>query len=111
MKKEPILVPKDKGLLGVLAEEGEQVKSAWIFLHRNDVEKLISIADDYLPHGHSNVQDFYWNATDDFPETFIRIEMHPDKIWLEVYHIDSNAIKFNLPADDPDNILFLKMDE
>ena len=111
MKKEVKLVPKDKCPLDVLAELGEQTKSAWIFLHRNAVEKLISIADDHRPQMSCDFQELFWNATDAFPETTIWIELHPDKVWLEVYRIDADDIAFNLPADDPDNILFVKMDE
>lgn len=104
-------MPKDKCPLDVLAEMGEQTKSAWIFLHRNAVEKLISIAEGHNPHQHSGFHEFRWNATDDFPETVIWIELHPDKVWLEIYRIDADDIAFNLPADDPDNILFIKMDK
>lgn len=111
MKKEVTFVPKDKCPLDILAEMEEGTKSAWIFLHRNAVEKLISTADDHSPHQHSDFQELRWNATDDFPETVIWIDLHPDKVWLEIYRIDANDIAFNLPVDDPDNILFLKMAE
>ena len=111
MKKEVKLVPKDKCPLDVLAEMGEATKSAWIFLHRNAVEKLISIADDHRVRMHCNSQQFYWEATDTFPDTFLWVELHPDKVWLEVYRIEADDIAFNLPADDPDDIIFMKMDE
>ena len=35
MKKEEIIVPKDKCPLDVLSEMGERTKNAWIFLHYN----------------------------------------------------------------------------
>ena len=111
MKKEVKLVPKDKCPLNVLAELGEQTKSAWIFLHRNAVEKLISIADDHRTRMSHDLRELFWNATNAFPETTIWIEFDPEKVWLEVYRIDADDIAFNLPADDPDNILFVKMDE
>lgn len=111
MKKEVILVPKDKCPLDVLAEMGEQTKSAWIFLHRNAVEKLTSTADDHLVHMHCNSQQFYWEATDAFPDTLLWIEIHSDTVWLKVYRIEADDIAFKLPADNPDDIIFVKMDE
>ncbi len=65
MKKEPILVPKNKCPLDVLAEMGEQTKSAWIFLHRNAVEKLISLAENHFIHQNIGFQVLSWNATDE----------------------------------------------
>lgn len=111
MKNEPILVPQNKCLLEVLAEMGEETESAWIFVHRNAVEKLISIAEDYSPHRNSDFQELRLNATDNFPETLIWIELHPDKVWLEIYRIEAHDTAFYLPAHDPENILFMKMDE
>lgn len=40
MKKEVMLVPKDKCLLDMIAEMGERTKNAWFFLHTNVVEEL-----------------------------------------------------------------------
>lgn len=111
MKKEVIIVPKDKCPLDILAELGEQTKSAWIFLHRNAVKKLISIADDHSTSVHSGVEKFFWNATDDFPETTVEIELHPDMVWLEVYRINADDIVFTMPADDPDEVIFMKIEE
>lgn len=111
MKKDVTPVPKDKFLLNLLADMGDQTKNAWIFLHHNDMEKLSSIADNYFPHGHSNFQEFRWNATDDFPERLIWVELQQGRVWLKVLRIEAKNIPFNLPADDPDDILFLKMDE
>ena len=111
MKKEPIIVPKDKGLLDVLAEMGEETKCAWIFLHRNAVDELISTADDHSPRVHSGIHILCWNETDVSSKKLMWIELHPNKVWLEVRLIDADDIAFNWPADDPDDLLFLKMDE
>ena len=111
MKKEVTIVPKDKCPLDVLAELGERTEETWIFLHQNAVEKLYAIADDYHYRQVRGFQEFFWKGTDDFSETTIQIEAHPEKIWLEVYRIDADDIAFHFPSDDPDDILFLKMDE
>ena len=111
MKKEVILVPKNKCPLDVIAEMGEQTKSAWIFLHCTAVKKLVSIADDHRIRRNSDIQEFFWNATATSPKTSIRIQFHPCKVWLEVYLIDADDIAFKMPSCDPENIIFMKMDD
>lgn len=110
MKREVTVVPKDKCPLDVLAELGERTRNAWIFLHSNAVEKIESIAGDCRTPPFSVFQDYSYFA--DFPETSIQIELnHDGRPWLKVYRIKSGDIAFNLPADDPSEIFFLKMEE
>ena len=111
MKKQPILVPKDSCPLDELAKMGEETKFAWIFLHRNAVEKLASGECEHRPLPFKGFQELFWNKTDKYPETTLWIELHSDKIWLEVYRIDATDIAFKTPAEDPSDIIFLKMEE
>lgn len=111
MKKEVTNVPKDKCSLDVLAELKEKTKDSWIFLHRNVVEKLISTADNQNWRINSGFLELTWNATAKFPETLVWIEYDISKEWLEVYRIDADDIEFKIPAEDPENIFFLKMEE
>ena len=111
MKKEVMRVPQDKCPLDLLAEMGEQTKSAWIFLHRNTVEKLISTADSHVLHCVNGFQELFWQGTDALPETTLWVEWHDNKVWLEVYLIQANDIAFNHPVADPDEIIFINMEE
>ncbi len=113
MKPEVTFVPKDKCPLDVLAEFGERTKNAWIFLHLNVIAKLNSIADDVGSYPFKGFQQYSWLA--DFHEASIQLELIPNeipcKVWWKVYRIDSGDIEFHFPADDPDEIFFLKMEE
>lgn len=62
MKKEVILVPKDKCPLDVLAEMGERTKNAWIFLHQNATEKLKKTADE-CKYSSNTVYTLLWNSS------------------------------------------------
>ena len=113
MKKDVTTVPKDKCPLDVLAELGERTRNAWIFLDANAIEKIASIAVDCCTRPFVGFQEYSYFP--DFPETSIQIEMNPsedsDKVWWEVYCIESSDIAFHFPADDPAEIFFLKMEE
>ena len=111
MKKEIVIVPKDKCPLDVLADMGEATSNSWIFLHKNAIKKLNSIADKYHADVIGQTQECFWNATDKFPETTIKIELCVVKTWLQVLSINADDIAFKERSDDPDNIFFLKMEE
>lgn len=109
MKKEVIPVPKDKCPLDVLAEMGERTKNAWIFLHQNATEKLKKTADE-CKYSSSPVYTLLWNATDEFPETRVRIDIMYGE-WSSVDRISANDIAFKQKSANPEDIFFLKMDE
>ena len=110
MKKEIVIVPKDKCPLDILAEMGENTSSSWIFLHKNAVKKLQSIADEYEANP-GYFQKCFWKSTDRFPETTVLTEFNSEKEWLKILRIEADDIAFKFPANDPDNIFFLKMEE
>lgn len=109
MKKEVILVPKDKCPLDVLAEMGERTKNAWIFLHQNATEKLKKTADE-CKYSSNTVYTLLWNATDEFPEAKVRIDIMRGE-WSSVARITADDIAFKQTATNPEDIFFLKMDE
>lgn len=111
MIKEVIIVPQDRCPLDILADMGKKTENAWIFLHRNAVQKLQSIADDYLDRPVAGFKEFNWEATEEFPKTSIQVENNSDKIWLEVYRIDADDISFHFASDDPCHIFFIQMAE
>lgn len=105
MKKEVILVPKDKYPLDVLAEMGERTKDSWIFLHDNVVSELHKTAD-YIEEG--EYQELVWSAPDKYPATILDIEIVGT--WHKVYRILADDIAFIYEPKDPEDIFFLKME-
>ena len=109
MKVEPIIVPKGKSPLDVLAELGEQTRSSWIYLHDNVIQHLTKTAD-YLNIKDSAVK-FIFDATEKSPKTIIRADYLGCKAWHNVQFIIADDIAFKMSAADPENIFFLKMEE
>lgn len=112
MKKEVILVPKDKCPLDVLAELGEKTRHSWIFFHQNVMEKLVSMPDKSFI-ADSDTVDFCWEATKDYPETRLITSGEPfvNSQWYTVYRIIAEDIAFSAPNCDPEDMFFLKMAE
>ena len=111
MKKEEIIVPRDKSPLDILAEMGERTKSAWIFMHQNAIKKLISIADSHREHPVHGFIEFYWKATKKYLQTSLITEYKPKNIWVRVISIEANNIAFHEFSKDPEEIIFLKMEK
>ena len=110
MLKDVTLVPKDKCPLDVLAEMGEQTANAWIFLHKNAVEKLRSTAD--IVTVTDSFLKMHWKETEKYPSTTILVK-HPTKeyIWQRIYHIMAIDIAFDYEPSDPEHLFFLQMEE
>lgn len=113
MKKEVILVPKDKDPLYVLAEMKDQTKNSWIFLHQNAFEKL---------QGREGASIKAWNkagtiflklpATKEQPEAEIAVDVGSVATsWKFVILILTINIAFSVIPTDPEHIFFLKMEE
>ncbi|MBP3596437.1 MAG: hypothetical protein J6J60_03430 [Clostridia bacterium] len=106
MKKENIIVPKGKCPLEVLANLGKKSSDAWIFLHWNVLDQLRSSLDRIEEYCNSFY--FEWNKT---PQASMRIAKTPEGHWHKVYTIQSNSIAFGQASFDPEEIIFLKMEE
>lgn len=89
MKKEVILVPKEKCPLDVLAEMGERAKNPWIFFHYNVAESLCRTAE--VDSDNTSYIMCEWKATKDFPKTLLYIEefLGTAKVWIKVLRIDA----------------------
>lgn len=113
MKKEVITVPKDKCPLDVLAEMGEQIKDAWIFLHRNAFEKLKN--SDGVSGEEERKLGLYvltWEATEKYSETRLITDLGGlSADWTIILSISASDIAFNILSEDPEEIFFLKMDD
>lgn len=109
MKKEVIIVPKDKCPLDVLAEMGEQTKNSWIYLHKNAFDKLKS--EDCSIRQSFTFYELYFKETKDYPKTTIRISGFNAGVWFTILSISADDIAFKNRAIDPEDIFFLKMEE
>lgn len=115
MKKEVILVPKDKCPLDVLAEMGERIRNSWIFLHENAYQHLLKSkgASHFTENSMNANQEtlITFDATKDYPETVMSCEIPPTKGWGKITYIEADDISFEFSPNDPQDIYFLKMDK
>lgn len=113
MKKEVILVPKDKCPMDVLAEMGERTKESWIFLHSNAVENLQHSDGVSCEEGRKQgTLVLTWEATDTYPETRVVVDISAlCTEWKPIILISASDIAFDLMPVDPEDIFFLKMAE
>jgi len=112
MKKEVILVPKEKCPLDVLAEMGDAVSNAWIFLHENAFEKLWKSADSHRRDNTMNGPEeatLKWKKTEKYPETNLICEV-PKCTWAKIQMIKAVDIAYDICPNDPADIYFLKME-
>lgn len=110
MKKEIILVPKDKCPLDVLAEMGERTRNSWIFLHENAYQHLLE-SEGASHMAVANMVSISWKATINFPETTVMCEVPSPEGWGKILFIEAEDISFLRPVEDPEDIYFLKMGE
>ena len=113
MKKEVILVPKDKCPLDVLAEMGEITEKAWIFLDASAYNKLLE-SDGCKVYG-SEKDDgkimLKWEATDEYPKTEVLMQIPTTYGWGKIVSIEAEDIAFGVSMADPEDLFFLKMAE
>lgn len=113
MKKEVIIVPKDKCPLDVLAEMGNRTENAWIFFHLNAIEELQQSEGFSYEEGRKvGTLVFTREATEDHPKARIVIDVCGTQTeWKSVILISASDISFDLMPIDPEDLYFLKMDE
>ncbi len=115
MKKEVILVPKDKCPLDVLVELGDRVKNSWFFLHKNAYEKLLKMNIGHMKFNILNSPERMCitlkNENKESPDTVIFCDI-PRPTWGQITSIDApNIAYYGVRPFDPEDIYFLKMDE
>lgn len=110
MKKEVTLVPKGKNPLSILAEMGDRTKDAWIFLHQGVANELRRDSNGYEELASSMIR-LRMNATEEFPSRSITIETEGFGAWNRVRIIEADDIAFNYESLDPEEIIFIKMDD
>ena len=116
MKKEVIIVPKDKCPLNLLAEMGESIRNSWIFLHENAYERLVNSegakASGVDTLNRNKTICLIWEATEEYPKTVVFCEVPPAKGWGKISGIEAEDISYSMICpNDPEDIFFLKMEE
>lgn len=110
MKKEVILVPKDKCPLDFLIEMERNFKS-WVFVHQNIMSVLRKTAND-ITEVNTNIFKHDWYATNDTPEISLRTRNSFIRgSWVEICCIRVNGTPLMISVDDPEEIFFVKMEE
>lgn len=111
MKKEVILVPKEKCPLNVLAEMGEKTENAWIFLDASAYNKLLESDGCEVVYNTEEKIMLRWKATEEYSETEVYMGVPTSCGWGEIISIKDEGIAFTFPKADPEDIFFLKMAE
>ena len=115
MKKEVILVPKDKCPLNVLAEMGESIRKSWIFIHENAYNHLLQSegADASAEQcvNSKKIACIVWEATEEYPKTVVFCEVPDSNGWGKITAIDADDIAYSSYPRDPEDLFFLKMAE
>lgn len=112
MKKETIVVPQNQCPLDTIANLGRRTRNAWIFVHKNVIEKFER--DDSNTESidiDTNAYTFKWEATEEYYETIISIDNsnYLGFTWCRVVYINAIDIAFETSSDDPDEVFFIKM--
>lgn len=97
MKKEVIIVPKNKCPLDVLSDMGERLIGIGILFSITSLNKLKETADRYEKLD-PTAYFLSWNATKDFPQTTL--------IVVGEYSCDSSGFEYRAVYIDADDICF-----
>ena len=109
MKKEVLLVPKNKFPIDVLGIIGEDAKNSWIFLHENVIEKMREKC--FYSHQKEEDRNVELFSIDAPNYIIIGVEKNNTTKWSKICHVYSNEYGFIHEHIDPENIFFVKMKE
>lgn len=112
MKVEDLFVPTGKCPLDFLAEMGERIQNAWIFVDKSIIENLKNSDGVQCEKGY-NCRILTWAATDKYPKTEVMYKQFMGTGWYIIITIDADDIAFKdlYKIKDPDCIVRLKMAE
>ena len=113
MKKEVVVIPKNKKPLEALLEMKEQLKKSWIFIHENVYRNLSKTCDTYTRHNTVNdMENAYmkWNTKKDKGEVVISLEI-PRNIWGRIRTISNEGKMHFTTPEDPKYIYFIKIEK
>lgn len=108
MNFQRVTLMEGKCPLDYLAEQGEQTKSAWIFLSKNAVKRLEESKD--TENNDGSILMLSWKATDDYPASTITLRarnLTNKNEWYELVRCEAEDIAFKEPANNPNEIFFI----
>lgn len=116
--KDIILIPKGKCLLNFLREMGERTRNSWIFIHQNVVKQLEDTSDDEFCEP-AYIRNFIWKEISKYPQSTLGLDISHEVLrgkeyvveWYVVDWISAKDIAFRSKPRNPDQILWLKMEE
>lgn len=105
-------IPENTCPLNVIAEMGEEVKNARIYLGKKAVENLRNTADLNRLYGDFEkvINKLFWEKNDEYPSTLMKITSVCDDFFL-VLEITADDIAFKKNPEYPKRIIFLEMED
>ena len=112
MKTEDLFVPTDKCPLDFLAEMGERIANAWIFVDDSVIENLKN-SDGVTHERGDNCFFLSWEATEEYPKTEVIYRDFEYTGWHYIIVIEADDIAFKKLDEnkEPEYIFRLKMAE
>lgn len=105
--KNVLKVPKGKCPLDFLAELGERISKAWLFVDNNVFNNISSSLDDAGVYS-DRTMCFRCEATEEYPSTEIIMKRVSEK-WFYIISIKAEDIAFTKPVSDPEEVFFMEM--
>ena len=112
MKVEDLVVPTDKCPLDFLAEMGERIANAWIFVDTSVIRKLV-YSDGATYEIGGNCKILSWKTSEEYPETQVIYQDFECTGWYYIIAIEADDIAFKelYEKKEPEYIFRLKMAE
>lgn len=107
-----LIVPRGKFPLNALAEQGEKIQNAWIFLHVSAVLKLKASEGVEISGAYNGGKLLFWKETEKYPETRIVYRNFELTDWYLLTNVSAENIAYNAAADvkEPEEVIFIKME-
>lgn len=112
MNVEDLVVPTDKCPLDFLAEMGERIANAWIFVDKSVIKNLKN-SDGVTYEPCCNCYSLSWEATEECPKTEVLYQDFERTGWYYIIAIEADDIAFKelYKKEEPEYIFRLKMAE
>lgn len=106
MPRQILNVPPDKCFLDALAEMGERIRNAGIFIHSHFIEDAKKDPSCHWIQDESTIT-FSWEATEKYPKTVITLTKAEKIPYYEAISISAVDICFTEKVQSPDFLLFV----
>jgi hypothetical protein len=113
MKKEVIVIPKEKFFLDFIAEMGAQIKESWMFIDRRSLNEIRRSADNWCLNNSSSIP-IEWHERKyppKRPERKMCInETFPFYDWNAIISIEDPAIDYSEAPHEPKKFFFFTLE-